>query len=77
MQRALAAAGTSFQRELGLFRVEYAKSLLTVSDASLTEIALEVGCSSLQHFSGLFRRFTGESPSAWRDRCSGARVGRP
>ncbi len=33
----------------------------------LTAVAVEVGCASLQHFSSLFRKLVGESPSTWRD----------
>ena len=43
-------------------------ALLLESDAKLTSVAVEVGCASLQHFSSLFRKLTGESPSAWRAR---------
>jgi AraC-like DNA-binding protein len=38
------------------------------SDAPLTRIALEVGFTSLQHFSSQFRDSTGEAPSQWRTR---------
>ena len=34
----------------------------------ISAIALEVGCASLQHFSTLFRKATGETPSQWRAR---------
>jgi len=67
-QRRLAEAGTTFQAERGAAQVRAAQRLLLDSDASLTEVALEVGCASPQHFSGLFRRLVGESPSAWRTR---------
>jgi AraC-like DNA-binding protein len=68
LQRRLSAAGTTFQDELGGVRLRAAQRLLLASDAPLTSIALDVGCASLQHFSQLFRRLTGESPSAWRER---------
>jgi AraC-like DNA-binding protein len=71
LQRRLSAAGTTFQDELGEARLRAAKRLLRASDAPLTSIALDVGCASLQHFSQLFRRLTGESPSAWRERNRG------
>jgi len=66
LQRHLRAAGTAFQRELDAARVRVAQRLLETSRASLTEIALDVGCASPQHFSALFRRVAGETPSAWR-----------
>lgn len=68
LQRRLREAGTSFQTELNTVQVRTAQALLLESDAKLTSVALEVGCASLQHFSGLFRKLTGESPSAWRAR---------
>lgn len=68
LQRDLATAGTSFQRELDAARVRLAKRLLAESDSPLTEIAYDVGCASPQHFSTLFRRVAGMPPSAWRAR---------
>jgi AraC-like DNA-binding protein len=66
LQRKLGEASTSFQHELADARVRAAQRMLLQTDAPLTNIALEVGCASLQHFSALFRKRTGESPSAWR-----------
>lgn len=66
LQRKLSDAGTSFTDELADARVRAAKRMLVDGDAPLTVIAMEVGCASLQHFGALFRRKTGESPSAYR-----------
>ncbi|MFO0564496.1 MAG: helix-turn-helix transcriptional regulator [Polyangiaceae bacterium] len=71
LQQHLKRAGTSFRAEAGLARVSVAKQLLARSDAALTEIAFDVGCASLQHFSTLFRKTTGETPSAYRARVRG------
>ena len=68
LQRRLRDAGTSFQTELQTARIAAAKALMADGDAKLTAIALEVGCASLQHFSGLFRQLTGLAPSEWRAR---------
>ena len=68
LQRRLRDSGTSFQTELNTVQVRTAQTLLLDSDAKLTAVAAEVGCASLQHFSSLFRKMTGESPSAWRAR---------
>jgi AraC-like DNA-binding protein len=68
LQRRLREAGTSFQDELQSARVRAAEELLLDPELKLTAIAADVGCASLQHFSGLFRRRTGVTPSQWRAR---------
>ena len=49
-------------------RLLRARDLLTVGTASVTDVALEVGYSSLGTFSRLFHREFGCSPSSWRKR---------
>lgn len=66
LQRDLTAARTTFHRELDAARIRLAKRLLVESASAVTEIAYDVGCASPQHFSTLFRRVTGETPSTWR-----------
>lgn len=66
LQRRLSEASTTFQEELGQARVRVAQRMLEAGDVQLTEVAIAVGCASLQHFSALFKRVTGESPGAWR-----------
>ena len=68
LQRKLQELDATFQVEVAEARVRAAQRLLLDGDASLTTIAIEIGCASPQHFSALFRRLTGESPSAWRTR---------
>jgi AraC-like DNA-binding protein len=68
LQRKLAEASTTFQRELDGARVRVAQRMLVGCDATLTEVAYDVGCASPQHFSALFRRVVGEAPSKWRQR---------
>jgi AraC-like DNA-binding protein len=68
LQRKLSDHDTTFQAELGRARVRAAQLMLIDTDAALTNIALEVGCASLQHFSALFRKHVGEAPSSWRKR---------
>jgi AraC-like DNA-binding protein len=70
LQRRLCAAGTTFQDESLRARVRAGQALMLASEENLTAIALEVGCASLQHYSALFRRLTGVSPSTWRKRFS-------
>jgi len=47
-------------------RIERVKILLRNRDLSLTEIAAETGFSDPAHFTRMFRRQAGVSPSAWR-----------
>ncbi|MFB7784248.1 helix-turn-helix transcriptional regulator [Streptomyces vinaceus] len=49
-------------------RVERAKALLRRGDLSVTEVCIEVGCTSLGSFSSRFTELVGESPSAYRAR---------
>jgi AraC-like DNA-binding protein len=68
LQSQLLAAGTSLRAENNAARVAWAQRLLDDTDHKITSIAFEVGCSSLQHFSTMFQKATGMSPSAWRSR---------
>jgi AraC-like DNA-binding protein len=49
-------------------RMERAKALLRRGDRTVTEVCLEVGCTSLGSFSARFTEVVGESPSAYRAR---------
>jgi transcriptional regulator GlxA family with amidase domain len=68
LQRELAAAGTTFRREVSRARVEAATHLLSTTSAKLEAIARDVGCASSSHLSQLFRRERGETPAAYRAR---------
>ncbi len=52
-------------------RIERAKALLRRGDLSVTEVCLEVGCTSLGSFSARFTELVGETPTAYRDRDHG------
>ena len=49
-------------------RIERAKLLLRRGDLSVTEVCLEVGCTSLGSFSARFTELVGETPTAYRAR---------
>lgn len=68
LQRRLADAGTHFTAELARAQVARAQRLMMSRERRLSEIAHEVGCATPSTFSELFRRVTGETPSAWRRR---------
>jgi AraC-like DNA-binding protein len=52
-------------------RIERAKALLRRGDMSVTEVCMEVGCSSLGSFSSRFTQLVGETPTAYRARDHG------
>jgi AraC-like DNA-binding protein len=49
-------------------RIERAKALLRLGDLSVTEVCMEVGCTSLGSFSARFTELVGETPTAYRAR---------
>jgi AraC-like DNA-binding protein len=68
LQRRLAEVSTSFADEMQRGRVRRAQKLLVETNASITTIALDVGCATPQHLSTLFRKHVGETPTEWRRR---------
>ncbi|MEX2160955.1 MAG: substrate-binding domain-containing protein [Anaerolineales bacterium] len=56
---------------LNRYRVFRAKALLSASHATVGETARKVGYSDLAYFSRVFHKFTGLSPSAYRDGLGG------
>jgi AraC-like DNA-binding protein len=49
-------------------RLERAKQLMLTTRDPLSDIALRCGLADQAHLSKLFRRWTGETPNAWRRR---------
>lgn len=49
-------------------RVARAKEMMATTEDSLAQIALSCGMADQAHFSRLFRRLAGETPSCWRRR---------
>ncbi|HMC49864.1 MAG TPA: helix-turn-helix transcriptional regulator [Solirubrobacterales bacterium] len=58
-------------------RIERAKALLRRGEMSVTEVCMEVGCTSLGSFSTRFTQLVGETPTAYRARDHGALAGVP
>lgn len=65
-----------FKKETGLSpadyvsrrKVEEAKTYLTTSDESITDIAFMLGFSSSQYFATVFKKYTGITPTAYREK---------
>lgn len=58
--------GLNFTEYLSQVRVEKAKSLMPNPNLRISEIAYQVGFQSLTHFNRVFKRITGQSPTAYR-----------
>jgi len=63
-----ATFGETPHRYLQRRRVERAMYLLRATDASVTEVCMDVGFTSLGTFSRTFREIVGQSPSAYAKR---------
>lgn len=50
-----------------LCRLERAKELMLDVSRSMLDVALDVGFQTQAHFTTVFKRLTGKTPSAWRD----------
>ncbi|WP_144140909.1 helix-turn-helix domain-containing protein [Paraburkholderia sp. BCC1884] len=57
-------------------RIDHAQHLLRTSKARVIEIALSCGFRSQAHFSTVFKRFVGQTPSTWRAMVAPVRGGR-
>jgi len=68
LQEELRSAGTTFRDEVNASRIEAAKTALAGGERKLSALAAELGFSSVQHFSTLFRKVAGCSPTEWRAR---------
>ncbi|HET8933096.1 MAG TPA: AraC family transcriptional regulator [Polyangiales bacterium] len=66
LKRRLAAQGSSFSELLEEERCQRARLLLGSSQLSLLEITERLGYSTLPNFARAFRRWTGETPAAYR-----------
>ena len=58
-------------------RIERAKALLRGGGLSISEVCVEVGCTSLGSFSARFTQLVGETPTAYRSRDHGGLAGVP
>jgi AraC-like DNA-binding protein len=66
LSRHLRAAGAGFQNLVDETRFEIARQLLTQTRIPLSEVAVALGYSEASAFTRAFRRWSGQSPAAWR-----------
>ncbi|WP_162560730.1 AraC family transcriptional regulator [Methylobacterium durans] len=66
LARRLRAEGTAFSVVADEGRFEVARQLIDHTDIPLAQIAAALGFSEASAFTRAFRRWSGESPSAWR-----------
>ncbi|OWU72789.1 helix-turn-helix transcriptional regulator [Marinibacterium profundimaris] len=66
LQRRLMTSGTSYSRILQEARFELARARLSDPGLKVIDVAMIAGYESPQHFTRAFRRFTGVTPSEYR-----------
>jgi two-component system response regulator YesN len=71
-KRFRAEVGMSLREYINQLRIEEAKRLLLSTNATVTEVASEVGYDNISYFSTVFRKLCGMSPVEW---CAGKRNG--
>jgi AraC-like DNA-binding protein len=69
-----AATGYRPHQYLLLCRLERAKERMTNPSRSMLDVALEVGFQTQAHFTTVFKRLTGKTPTAWRSHMLEARL---
>ena len=60
--------GTRVNAFITQMKVAEAKRLLDVTDKSLVDISMQLGYSSQSYFCNTFKRVTGTTPAAYRQR---------
>jgi AraC-like DNA-binding protein len=68
LQRELGRAGTTFRDEVRRSQLLRAERLLLHTELPVSQVALEAGFATAQHFAASFREAKGATPSAWRRR---------
>lgn len=68
LRRALAREATSFEEVRDAVRLAIARDLLSMSTLSIGDLALTLDFANPTTFIRAFRRWTGETPAAWRDK---------
>ncbi|MGZ3584814.1 MAG: helix-turn-helix transcriptional regulator, partial [Ktedonobacterales bacterium] len=67
--------GVTFHEQLRSLRLQFARSLLTMTPLSITDIAMASGFSTLTHFERVFHQHCGMTPSNYRSAGTARRAG--
>ena len=67
--------GRTIENYLISLRIERAKELLSYNEKTISEIAIELGFSSIAHLSNQFKKYVGKTPSKFRKITDGERIG--
>jgi len=59
-------------KKIAQLKIQKAKEMLSVSNKTIKEIALELGFDSIDYFSTQFRKQTGQTPTQFRLMCQGS-----
>jgi AraC-like DNA-binding protein/ligand-binding sensor protein len=60
------ATGMNFSEYVNRLRIEKAKSLMSSTGLSISQVAYEVGFNSVTHFNRTFRKITGSTPTEFK-----------
>lgn len=60
-------SGKTFTQFVNEYRLVHASKLLAEMPTSITQICFECGFNNFSHFNKLFKKFTGKSPSTYRN----------
>jgi AraC-like DNA-binding protein len=75
LQRRLKNSGTSYAKILQEARFELARARLAEPGLKIIDVAIMAGYESPQHFTRAFRRFTGVTPTEYRQSSFGLKIG--
>jgi AraC-like DNA-binding protein len=74
LNRRLKAEGTTFRELINEARFEVARQLLRGTRMRIADVALTLGYANASGFSHAFQRWSGATPSEWRNNCRNSKI---